>query len=478
MIEMSKNVDEEEEELRRRFLFRALFLEQKRPGQSIAETISKNAVHSSDNKDMLDDDREHGRGSRKYMYTKVALISQLDTWDCGIACLLMIAHWLRDEYREHDYRCDDNFWNDGDGNGNGNGNGEDCHETRMTSEQRAKLLSDVGTESIWTSDLMVQLQSWKTKKMAVAKESETEAWFLPSPWSLAAGITGTTRSEESSLVFVLSSMQVMDADESYRDFQYYQNAFEEDQSRVAIAFRDLHHQEVPMLQTTTNFRDDGKQKRGGRGLSLSTVIDIVHRDDCLAIVLLDNCVLLATSQNPDSSLAPMANHRPPYAGHYVVLCGTSNEPRHVEIANSGESNDHRESVKGDKCDEQNEGFCFVLCNPDPSSTVAGSNYMFVTPKRLEASWRAQGTDEDIIFLRKATKCKEATTTEPHGKGFLLASGTTINSYEIIGDGNVRNMADDHHLSARIQDFVRENYVALTGLLRTLYKHHFPPFCRH
>ena len=28
------------------------------------------------------------------------------------------------------------------------------------------------------------------------------------------------------------------------------------------------------------------------------------------------------------------------------------------------------------------------------------NYIFVTPSRLEAFWRAQGTDEDIIFLRK------------------------------------------------------------------------------
>lgn len=437
---MSKNVDEEEEEeSRRRFLFRALFLdgdndgdnvaeEQQRSGQSTAET-SVYPVYSQNNIDRLDDGEEHGRGSRKCTYTKVALISQLETWDCGIACLLMIAHWLRDD-REHDCkRCDDN---------------------------RAKVLSDVGTESIWTSDLLLQLQSWKTKQMA-AKESEKEAWFLPSPRSLAAGITGTIRSEES-LIFALASMQVMVADESYRDFQYYENSFEEDQSRVACTFRDLHRQEVPMLKTTTNSRDDGKQKRGGRGLSLSTVIDIVQREDCLAIVLLDNCVLMATtSQNPV------------YAGHYIVLCGTSDEPSHVKIANSGESHDHRESLQGDESDEKTERFCFVLCNPDPLSSIAGSNYMYVTPGRLEASWRAKGTDEDIIFLRKTANFKQP---------IAVASGSTIDSYETTGDGNGRNMADAHHLSARIQALVRENYVALTGLFWILYEHHFPPFIRN
>jgi hypothetical protein len=429
MIEMSKNADEEEEELRRRFLFRALFLDgdneadnnerQHRVGDKSTIEISSDSLHSNKYDDKVDGGREHSWGSRKCTYTKVALISQLESWDCGIACLLMIAHWLRDD-REHDcQRCDDN---------------------------RAKVLSDVGTQSIWTSDLLLQLQSWKMKQMA-AKESETEAWFLPSPWSLAAGIAGTKRPDES-LFFALASIQVMVADESYRDFQYYQNAFEEDRSRVARTFRDLHRQEVPMIQTTMNSHDDGKQKRCVRGLSLSTVIDIVQREDCLAIVLLDNCVLMATTRQ-----------NPVYAGHYIVLCGISDEPSHIESANSCESHDHRESLHGDECDEKTERFCFVLCNPDPSSSIAGSNYMYVTPKRLEASWRADGTDEDIIFLRKATNFKEP---------IAVASEGTIDSYETTGD----------HLSARIQALMRENYVALTGLFWTVYEHHFSPFCRN
>ena len=347
-----------EESRRRLFLFRALFnndenqeiQEQPRQGQCPSTTSS---IEHANNK-----------GKRR-KYTRLTRIAQLDTWDCGIACLLMIAQWLRND---NDYDGARDLMESENNHKNCGG----CFDIRVALE-RKKVLADVGTESIWTSDLMWQLQKWKTRRKT------TDLWSFLS-W---LGATIHNSSKESTLAFVLASEQIMGADESYRDFQYYQNAFEEDQSRVASTFRDLHQQNVPMLQTMMkeNFGNGGNP---GKGLSLSTVIDIVEREDCLAIVLLDN-------NNLNNNRCEV--NQPSYTGHYVILCGTSNDPKHIEIANSGEGVLYN-------CDKE---FCFVLCNPDPSSTSAGSNYVFATPQRLEASWRAEGTDEDIIFLRKMSK---------------------------------------------------------------------------
>ena len=380
--------DDDEEESRRRFLFRALFHSdgdhkkgQIRPhplaSASSVETCTTHEIHNR---------REHvGRDRRKF--SKITRISQLETWDCGIACLLMIAKWLRDG-RNQDGRCEDDD--------------EDCRNARMELE-RTKLLSAVGTESIWTSDLMQQLQLWNTKSNTTGLLSS--ASFLGSGKNLNNGLF------EESLAFVLASQQIMGADESYRDFQYYQNAFEEDHSRVARTFRDLGRQNIQMLQTRT--------KDFTKGLSLSTVIEIVERDDCLAIVLLDNAVLKATLSNTldDGETSP----RPQYAGHYVILCGTSDDPKHVEIANAGEKccfHDYDSSGIENEEIATSQEFCFVVCNPDPSSTVMGSNYTFVTPRRLESSWRAQGTDEDIIFLRNTKFQEPVLSTELEEKGWL------------------------------------------------------------
>jgi hypothetical protein len=399
---------EEVEASRRQFLLRALCLVDKsnENERHIAENqpaaeVSTNTIHAHNDKP--NNFREHCGGTRRRNYTRIELISQLDSWDCGIACLLMIDRWHRD-----DCVCD----SEDDGN-------EDCVDARLASE-RSKLVSHLGTESIWTPDLMLQLQSWKTKQLTTKKQ------FLSSV-ARAASATFHRGSEER-LVFVLASRQVMSADESYRDFQYYQKTFEEDQSRVASTLRDLHRRNVPMLQTTTMTTVEGDD--GGRGLALSTVIDIVEREDCLAIVLLDNAVLRANAKAPNKS--PVTNHqhesgctsRPSYAGHYVVLCGTSDDPKHVELANAGENRDGLTKQE----------FCFVVCNPDPFSALSGSNYVFVTPERLEVSWRATGTDEDIIFLRKL----------PYTKG-----------------DNARNKTESHRFSERIQTLFRENFAALT-----------------
>ena len=336
-IDMSKEEEEEEEARQMSFLLRVLFNDDDEYTQTGFE---------------LQPPGSNKRNSGKY--TRITRIPQLDTWDCGIACLLMIHQWLRNERNEE---------------------AETIHNySQANTLERKTILSDVGTESIWTSDLMMQLHSWKTNHKA------NNHWWSFVPWFEESRISKFT--------FVLASKQIMGADESYRDFQYYKNAFEDDRSRVSSTFRDLLQKQVPMLQTAA------------KGLAMSTVIEIIEQEDCLAIILLDNNILLqgrSEKSNISDSHGSKTDCRP-YSGHYAILCGTSNDPKHVEIANSGE-----ETTCSKETTNTSEKFCFVLCNPDPCHNRDGSNYAFVTPERLEASWRADGTDEDIIFLRKISK---------------------------------------------------------------------------
>jgi len=445
---MNKHSDDEEES-RRLFLLRALFLAGTSDGMPTGETRNSDYMNQIDSVNQ-------SRGRRRF--TRIALISQLDTWDCGVACLLMANRfWFEDDrnIRQVSLSKDPYALNDD--------NSKDCLDERILM-RRKQILEVVGTESIWTSDLMAQLQIWKSEKRPITR-SEREL--------------ADNSSVPENLVFVLASQQIMGADESYREFQYYQNAFEDDQARVKKTFRDLHSIGVPMLQTTTFI--DGE--RHGRGMSLNTVIELVERDDCIAIVLLDNCVLLNNAENP-SRAAPMtmpspssnkASH-PPFTGHYVILCGTSDDPKNIEIANSNEMHQSRESLQATKGDRHK--FCFVLCNPDPSPIISGSNYMYITPEHFEKAWRSPGTDEDIIFLRNINHQGVTNKDEVEHEGLhrtrkhrgeIHINGTNDNAGELL--------IDARHLPRKIRILVREKCVALTQLLLAVCKHYFPSFGR-
>jgi hypothetical protein len=172
-------------------------------------------------------------------------------------------------------------------------------------------------------------------------------------------------------------------------------------------------------------------------LSLSLVASILeHNEDCVAITLLDNHILcqrvIGNKVIPPRDCHDHENDKPnlenttnrlgdgtskdtviedgsSYAGHYVILCGISRNPHHLKEAQDWED-DIRSvtnrlqqlSTIGDDANGMyhiEEDFCFVLSNPAPSTPAP---FMFITPHRLEASWRAKGTDEDIIFIRKCS----------------------------------------------------------------------------
>lgn len=527
MIETSK----EEEKTQRLFLFQALSLDDNDNEDATAAADDNDNDEqqwvqpseeeedqiAADEKDIKDGDQQELKQKQYRDYTAIAGISQLETWDCGVACLLMIARWLREENE-----CDDNDGGDSNdksaalpnkykryNNDKGNINNAINNDARMLSEERLKILSEVGTKSIWTSDLMWQLQAWKMKtKKKRSAINESSLTLKPTATIPVVSFDDDDDFVEYNFDFVLASQQLMDADETYRDFQYYQNAFEEDQSRVARTFRELHRQRVPMIQTQT-------QKSG---LSLSTVIEIIRRNDCLAIVLLDYRVLLAKSNTLSPSLSSSSPSSPSpspsplmtnnsdvsggqddsnqeyYAGHYIILCGISNDSRHVEIANLDNDIQYFHSCPpvtraavpppfaekvNNRQEEEENTFCFVLRNPDQSSTsspLSSLGCMFVTPTRFEASWRAAGTDEDIIFIRKRQRQRSQNQNQNRRYGHISEIKAVPQHQE---QGSIRQFnqcdGDARRLSVRVKTLVRENYFALTKLLWTLYKQHCPSF---
>ena len=85
----------------------------------------------------------------------------------------------------------------------------------------------------------------------------------------------------------------------------------------------------------------------------------------------------------------------PYAGHYVTLCGISTDQIHVQSAIEIEPTNEEED--NTRTSSPLLSYCLVLCNPAPESPAP---YMYVTSKHLEKAWRSDGTDEDIILIRK------------------------------------------------------------------------------
>jgi Guanylylate cyclase len=215
--------------------------------------------------------------------TNLVHVKQKDLWDCGIACLQMVMAWLRPD----------------------------------GAESREWMLRTVGTESIWSIDLMYLL---------------------------------STMIEEEDASYLLCS-KTMGVDESHLALGYYQKAFSRDEVRVRKRFDQAACSGWPLLCI--------------EHLGLAQVVRLVSRDDCIAIVLLDNSIL---RQRVGAT----------YAGHYVILCGISFEQEHLKHA------DGKKSL-----------YCMVIKNP---ARLAETTY--VSPSRFEEAWRATGTDDDILFVAK------------------------------------------------------------------------------
>lgn len=240
-------------------------------------------------------------------------IKQVDTWDCGLACMQMVVGWLNDS----------------------------CNTTPEEREEQRKWMMDfVKAKSLWTIDLVMLLQHM----LEIHSNKVTSFSYL----------------------FCSNQFGI---DESYNTFDYYKDAFSEDEIRVKKLFEKAEHQALPLQQVSH--------------MSLNILIELVSRDNVVAIVLLDNTIF---NQPTGETTSDVDRSEESYSGHYVVLCGVSRDQNDINIANINSTRD----------DSETNNYCFVIKNPG-----IWKETQFVTPSLFESVWQAKGTDEDVILVAKS-----------------------------------------------------------------------------
>jgi hypothetical protein len=138
-------------------------------------------------------------------------------------------------------------------------------------EERRQILTNLGTESIWTSDIVWQLHTWTTAAATTTTKNERNN-----------NNNNKDITSKISFKYVLLSRNITCADATYEEYSYYQHNYEHDQIRVRNTFQKLKSQHaVPMKEITNKSIQ----------LQLSTVIELISMNDIVAIVLLDNNVL-------------------------------------------------------------------------------------------------------------------------------------------------------------------------------------------
>lgn len=202
-------------------------------------------------------------------------VKQTESWDCGIACLIMAMYWLN------------------------------C-KIENVEEERMRMFKFVGTESVWSIDLVHLLETYGR------------------------------RSSPFTYLFCSKTLQV---DQAHSELSFYQKAFHSDQIRVTRLFQQAHNQGWKLLQLD---------------LTLTKVLELIRRPDCIAIALVDHATLL------------QRNHVTQYSGHFIVLSGIRDKDGLLQIHN-------------------------------PTSL---NHADWISPCLFEKAWKAKGTDSDIIFLVK------------------------------------------------------------------------------
>jgi len=203
-------------------------------------------------------------------------------------------------------------------------------------EQRDWMLEQAGTQSIWTMDLVWILYCLK-------KQQRLKFLSLPS-------------------FSYLFCSQTLSVNEDLSDYSYYRDAFSQDRIRVQKRFAAVNELQLPVFQMSH--------------LSIERVTDCIQRNNCIAIALVDNRLLLGKANQP-------------YSGHYVVLAGISCNESHIEEAK------RKEGPSLFVLGEAETKSCLVVQNPGSTESVS-----YFTLRHFERAWRAKGTDEDIVFIVK------------------------------------------------------------------------------
>jgi len=297
--------------------------------------------------------------------TPIDHIRQTENWDCGLACVQMILQWLRHDDISRSRRDFHVISADDD----------EVHplsriENKKKDKEKAWMIDFVQTSSIWTIDLVFLLEHILSTGR-ITSENKNNIAVIPDICDKEDNeverqhhcpvkkLGQFSFPPLSSWSYLFCSTKFV-VDESYNNLGYYKDKFTSDEKRVETLFDIARNQKLPLLQTTH--------------LSLGALVDIVSRKDVVAIVLLDNRIL-------------MDNGKSSYCGHYVILCGVSYDENDIQYAHMNSPEENISSRRDD--------FVMVMKNPGIWKQTE-----FVTPSIFEKARRATGTDEDILFLSK------------------------------------------------------------------------------
>ncbi|KAL7447229.1 hypothetical protein ACHAXM_011221 [Skeletonema potamos] len=223
------------------------------------------------------------------------------------------------------------------------------HATQEEKEEQRRWMMDfVKTKSLWTIDLVILLQQM-----------------------LQLPVDSNSLTSSCSYVFCSNRFGV---DESYNNLHYYKDAFSEDELRVKRLFVQAEQLKLPLMQVSH--------------MSLNILIEIISRENVVAIVLLDNTIYNQQSNSSSAETTSKIHDQSDlsYSGHYVVLCGISREKNDIKTATMNSRKDD---------DAETCNYCLVVKNPGIWKETE-----LVTPSLFDKSWRAKGTDKDVIFVAK------------------------------------------------------------------------------
>lgn len=247
-------------------------------------------------------------------YTCIKHCSQFGTWDCGIACIQMALRWVREDYFQS----------------------VDSNISEVELQEREWMLSLIGTESIWTIDLVLLLEELLQKQ----KKDEKNPY-------------------QSTFSYLFCS-KLLGVNMRYETIGYYEKGFATDHERITKGLEKIEKMQLPCLCTPE--------------LRFDKLLETVSKNEnCVALVLVDNSILKMNYRNKKNQ----------YTGHYVILCGITHDPECVE-----ESDNFLDS------DTPTFDYCLVLRDPAQQGDV------YMTPERFEKAWKAEGTDNDVIFFSK------------------------------------------------------------------------------
>jgi len=236
--------------------------------------------------------------------------------------------------------------------------------TAQEIQDRHQLQKQIATDSIWTIDLIMILDKILSRQFVL--------------------YTNTCSKYPLQQASYLFSSRNLGVDKSYRGFNYYKKSFRVDESRVKQLFHSAHDRKLPMVQMSD--------------LGFDTVIDLISRDDVIAMALIDNNVFRRSEEEPDLDWDGTYRYEPSlmtFSGHYVVLCGISHEKGDLKNA-KGDKAEEKGDLDLDNDVKEDTDYCIVVKNPGSPASVD-----LITPKLFEAAWKAKGTDDDIVFIRSS-----------------------------------------------------------------------------